>query len=582
MYYSRINLKNTILYERTFFMKALTTDGKIIEIKADVQKTEDSIIVSISKDMDFSNIKSIDFDYFECAAKLGDKGYMVIPRCEPGYDYCLSRFENHTEEFEKLLRDCNMPVFGVKNPKECYIAYVSGMSYDYYLKISLKDGIYKIYPVFNIDGEQPYEDIRVEYFMLSGDDADYSGMARRYRRCRLERGHVRPLKDRIISNPPLAYTADSPVIRVRCGWKPAPAKILHQTIENEPPMRVACDFDRVGDILDELKAQGVDKAEICLVGWNVKGHDGRWPQAFPVCEELGGEDKLRALTAKAKEMGYRMTCHTNSTDQYEIADCFDIENSCFTKDGTVRTNPEPWSGGEMYFLCPEIGAKQNAELMPKVAELGFEGGHYVDVLGVIFPRCCYHKDHIVNHGQAVQHAKNICDTIRRYFGTVSSEGAYDFIVPYLDYGLYISFEGDTELPYELMDEHIPFWQLVYHGIVMSNPYTSTMNCTFKEKKNLLKLIEYGGRPSYYFYSAFMDNGNNWMGSNDALCDNDEQLKESVAKIKYGLDTCQSIGVETEFMENHRKMADNVYETTYSDGTVVTVDYNKETYSVTKK
>ena len=64
MYYSRINLKNTILYERTFFMKALTADGKIIEIKADVQKTEDSIIVSISKDMDFSNIKSIDFDYF--------------------------------------------------------------------------------------------------------------------------------------------------------------------------------------------------------------------------------------------------------------------------------------------------------------------------------------------------------------------------------------------------------------------------------------------------------------------------------------------------------------------------------------
>ena len=203
-----------------------------------------------------------------------------------------------------------MPVFGVKNDRECYIAYVSGMSYSYYLNVSHKDGIYRIYPTFETEGEQPYEDICIEYYMLTGDNADYSGMARRYRKCRIDRGDVRPLKDRIKENPALRYTVESPVIRIRCGWKPAPATVLHQTIENEPPMHVACDFDRVGDILDELKAQGVDKAEICLVGWNVKGHDGRWPQAFPVCEELGGEEKLRKVIQKGKDMGYRMTCHT--------------------------------------------------------------------------------------------------------------------------------------------------------------------------------------------------------------------------------------------------------------------------------
>ena len=35
------------------------------------------------------------------------------------------------------------------------------------------------------------------------------------------------------------------------------------------------------------------------------------------------------------------------------------------------------------------------------------------------------------------------------------------------------------------------------------------------------------------------------------------------------------------MENHEKLADGVYRTTYSDGTVFTVDYNRETYTVTK-
>ena len=109
-------------------------------------------------------------------------------------------------------------------------------------------------------------------------------------------------------------------------------------METEPPVKVACDFDRVGDILEELKRQGVDKAEICLVGWNVKGHDGRWPQAFPVCEELGGEEKLRALIQKAQKMGYQITCHTNSTDQYEIADCYDAENTRVLRNGKPAIN----------------------------------------------------------------------------------------------------------------------------------------------------------------------------------------------------------------------------------------------------
>jgi hypothetical protein len=42
------------------------------------------------------------------------------------------------------------------------------------------------------------------------------------------------------------------------------------------------------------------RAQLCLVGWNQKGHDGRWPQIFPVEEALGGEEKLRRLIRKAR------------------------------------------------------------------------------------------------------------------------------------------------------------------------------------------------------------------------------------------------------------------------------------------
>ena len=151
-------------------MRAHYFNGDIKEIDAKIRQNGDCISVTISKDMDFSQIRSVDIEYFECAAKPGDEGYMLLPRCEPKMDYGISFFRTDRENYEKKFTQCNMPVFGVKNDRECYVAYVSGMSYSFYLNVSNTDGLYRIYPTFEIDGEQPYEDICIEYFMLTGDD----------------------------------------------------------------------------------------------------------------------------------------------------------------------------------------------------------------------------------------------------------------------------------------------------------------------------------------------------------------------------------------------------------------------------
>lgn len=558
-------------------MKALTKNGSYIDIHSLTDKRDCYTSVSLSKDMDYSNIERIEFDFWGNIAKTDDKGYMVIPRGEGCNDYTLCFFEKHKDEFEREITQSNMPIFGVKSQKHTFLAIVSGMSYDYTLKVEQKNGSFRIYPIFEIYGEQPYEDIKVEFFELTGRDADYSGMARRYRKYRLDKGELVSLEEKIKNSKETEYSADSIMVRIRCGWKPAPAQILHQTRENEPPMFVACDFDRVSDILDEFKSQGIDKAEFCLVGWNVKGHDGRWPEAFPVCEELGGEEKLKTVIEKAENMGYHITCHTNSTDQYEIADIFDTENTRRDRFGNPVINPYIWSGGQMYDLCPQIGYQQATKILPEVAKLGFRGTHYIDVLGVVHPRRCYHPDHYVNSKQSVEYAKKLCDYTRELFGGMSTEGAYDFVAPYIDYGLYISFSNEND---GLCDRPIPFWQIVYHGYVMSNPYTSTVNCTFKDKRSVLKLIEYGGRPSFYFYSKFTNNGYDWMGTEDAVCDTDEHLRQSVSKIKEGYELYRELQpIKTAFMENHREITENVFEITYSNGVVITVDYNKFSYKI---
>ena len=96
------------------------------------------------------------------------------------------------------------------------------------------------------------------------------------------------------------------------------------------------------------------------------------------------------------------------------------------------------------------------------------------------------------------------------------------------------------------------------------------------------MIEYGGRPSFYFYSKFTDNAFNWMGEEDCKCDTDEELKDSVSKIKKAYNEYQKLSfLHATYMEKHESIADGIYEITYSDNTVIRVDYNKESYEIVK-
>lgn len=64
--------------------------------------------------------------------------------------------------------------------------------------------------------------------------------------------------------------------------------------------------------------------------------------------------------------------------------------------------------------------------------------------------------------------------------------------------------------------------------------------------------------------------------------NRPKLKDAADAIKKAYDEYEKYKyLQYEFMENHEKLAEGVYRSTFSDGTTVTVNYNDETYSVVK-
>ena len=175
---------------------------------------------------------------------------------------------------------------------------------------------------------------------------------------------------------------------------------------------------------------------------------------------------------------------------------------------------------------------------------------------------------------------------RELIGGFQSEGPFDFLAPALDYCMYTSRKyrkGDDVrdvMGHDIIcDEMVPFWQLVYHGYILSTPSTTSINYTLKDIDEELYMLECGGRPLMYYYSKFGEE-RNWMGDIDLRCGTEEEMNESIEAIRKASEFAEKYKhLQYETIEKHEKLSDGVYQTTYSDETVVTVDYNTKSYTI---
>ena len=556
--------------------RAKLKSGEFREIPMKVIEKE-SVITLIPDICEWDDIEYIDVAYDLGNAKVGDEGYFALPRGANSPDDHIVCFEERPD-VEINASNFQMNFIGFVRNGRGWCMIPTGFTFELHSILGKKGEDYYAYPRFYVGGREPYETIKVEYHLIDRD-ADYVKICKLYREYMLTRGGCRPIKERM--NDSLDYAKDSVYIRIRLGWKPAPSPIADQTVENEPEMHVAMTFDEVGELCEKLKASGVEKAEICLVGWNVSGHDGRWPQHFPVEPRLGGEEGLKMLIEKAKSLGYHITCHTNCNDSYTIADNYSEYWTRKKPDGSVVCNSILWSGGLARFICPLKAVEYVKTELPKVRVLGFEGLHYIDVMTTVPLFDCYDENHPVTKRGCQKLWKNIAEYCKELFGGFSSEGCYDFIAGSLDYGLYASFyDSDKDKP-TFFTKSVPLWQIVYHGIILSNPYTSTVNAPIKSKKHQLEVIERGGRPTFYIYSKFVGDGKNWMGNDDLTCDDEADTARTVSIIAESYRNFAPYShLQTEFIEGHEEK-DGTSRTTYSDGTVAVCDYNAGTSSVSK-
>lgn len=555
---------------------AVPAPEKISVRKYRLTKTSDGLRLTVPKEDIPDDVWAVEVVPDFMKAVKGEDGYWMNGR---GVYGCYDKDEGSFYKQRSVT-----PVYAMKKGDVLWYGHVKKWRFDYNYIVRAHGGEYESVLRFRADRVREffdlYDDIVVDYACLKGAEADYNGLARVYREYQMRFNGLRTVKDRMEDYPQLEYLSESFTVRIQTHAAKHIATELPKekadfTPETEYPLEVHMPFGVAEEFMQGIKDAGVDKLTLVSAGWNYGGYDGRTPQHFPVEPSIGGEEGLKRMIGKAKDLGYQITLHATNTDGYTVSPMWNPSWVGKTRKGKFDRGMV-WAGGWCVNVCQR--ASWDAwvqDEMKRMAGLGTVGPHYIDVYSATYPNRCADKAHPATPEEMAEYQNRILSLAKQLMGGAASEGAYDHVASNIDYINYVErdlknlWEGKTPL----VTDVFPFWELVYHGIIFYNSDRATQNHTrgktlYKLEKSgdprwmegdgivdpkvSLKIVEFGARPIFYTYK-FAD----------------------IPRIKRAWEEYLPVRhLQKELMTRHEKLMDKVYMTSFEDGSRIISNYNE--------
>ncbi len=495
-------------------------------------------------------------------AKKGEEGFYVMP--DGSYiDFSIDKGKYSSKRIIKLM--------GFKTPRGSAAVIAKGMNLECNATVHVENGNYELFTRYDIQGilSDPYEDIVIDYYKLEGDKANYSEMAKVYRKWQLDRGEVKPLKERVKGNKTLENSVNSIFVKVKFSTRVR--RGVPRSKWADIPMTVQYTFEEGRQAMTRMHEAGMKDIEFCFTGWQKGGHDGPYPDLFPIPEELGGEKGMIETVELGKKYGFQMTVHGNNHDLVKSSVRYNSKDVSWDNKGNeFKYTILP--GGQVYFTCYQIvHDRWLDEDIEGIKRLGITGTQHIDVTTARPPNPCCNPLHPANRKEQAEWQRKVSQKFKDHFGGYSSEAGFDHIAGVTDYVLYVNWTGGDLYHKNIVKKVVPIWELVYHGIILSgSPFYGTMDATYERENEMfsdsnksytyiktpanrrLKVFEFGSRPTFYYI--------------------DYKAKDYTPMKKMYDDYMKLRHLQYEFMESHEELAQDVFLVKYSDGSEMIFNY----------
>lgn len=397
-----------------------------------------------------------------------------------------------------------------------------------------------------VEGPQPNANSmlpKISFSFLTGDDANYSGMARTYRERLIDRGVLKT--ERKDNEVPMLINL------IGADVKDGFLKMKTTTLTTA---------EQAKGIISKVNDLGVKNLSVVYSGWKKGGINGTKYNSVSIEKKLGSLADFKELESLVKGNGGRFYLGVNPVTANDKQ--INISNLSATTLGKefeviVRDNDEALFN-ESYLIKPLKVADGASKLLNKYDfDFCFENlatKLYAD----------YSRDRNLTRSQTKQVFQKVAKLSKNSAFFQPNDYMWESTAEYFNIPMVNSqylYETDT----------VPFLQMVLKGSI--DYYAPYANLGFYNQDSILKMIEFGAYPSVILMSE-----DNYALHNTGLEDYFSLQYDSwvnVIEDMYSQISSALSCVEGASMTEHRVISSGVILTVYSNGTQIVINYNSE-------
>lgn len=407
-------------------------------------------------------------------------------------------------------------------------------------------------------------------------ECDYNTLAKDYCAYLKETGQFVSIDEKIEKNPNIRRLLGCPVLHHKIYSQIRPASKFYDP--NGTNTFLYATFEARAEQMQKIKAAGLEKLYIHTDGWGEQGYDNNHPYILPPCPQAGGWDGLKTLADTCRELGYIFALHDQYRDFYYSSPAYDREKAVTNIDGS-HPYCSIWDGGEHTFLC---AAQAPAFVEKTYSELEAHGvdvqGAYLDVFSVVPGDECFHPDHPATREESIRYRGECFDYLSDKGLILSSEEpAMQLLdkIALVHHGPYTLRPQEDGAPVGIP---VPLGSLVFHDCVMI-PWNWWHNWGIpKGEDGILHCALNAGMPYFHpFAETDMKIGNDNRSADMELL-SDAALQAEMKRV-LPLAALQEKLYNQEMVRHEFLGSTRRQRTTYADGTTITVDFEKDTYTV---
>ncbi|XEC95825.1 DUF5696 domain-containing protein [Paenibacillus tarimensis] len=395
-------------------------------------------------------------------------------------------------------------------------------------------------------------DRTVRYYFLSGGQADYVGMASRYRQYLMDEKGMKKLTD---------AGEHIPMFVSFLGGAARDGILTDRYIQ-------ATTTEQAGQMVSELRGLGVGRMSVTYLGWQEGGYSS-YGGYLDTDKRLGGNEGLKQFVSLAHShdipVYLGVNYGINNTGVHGFKERY---HAIRDMAGTVQESFYRLTGGRH----PKVSKKFMVDALRK--DMPAYTGLNADGLFLQGTGNRVTSDYNSAYGSTRTGSKllqqELFSEVKETVGSVYAEQPGFYLAGELTH---ISKLPD-DYSYDLFSERaVPFAQIALHGLVT---YTSgEENERDQYTNDFLRDIEYGAYPSYIFTyaeSEALKAAHGLQLKNPLFRDWKETAAGEYKRYNEAL-----AEVQDQFIVGHRELSEGVRETVYENGMAIVVNYNSTPY-----